>query len=73
MSKKVISKKNLEKKYFLMPSSRSLTKRKKQGAGSVSQRFESVDPNPNQNVTDPEHWKYNIMFYLYTSCCRVMY
>jgi len=26
------------------------------GAGSVSQRFGSEDPDPYQNVTDLEHW-----------------
>jgi hypothetical protein len=26
------------------------------GAGSISQRHGSVDPDPYQNVTDPQHW-----------------
>jgi hypothetical protein len=25
-------------------------------AGSVSQRYGSADPDPYQNVTDPQHW-----------------
>jgi hypothetical protein len=29
-------------------------------SGSVSQRYGSEDPDPNQNVTDPEHWKLKI-------------
>ncbi len=45
-------KKNLEK-HFLLP--RSLTKRAGSGVGSVSQRYGSEDPDPYQNVTDPEH------------------
>ncbi len=29
------------------------------GAGSISQRYGSGDPDPvpHQNVTDPQHWK----------------
>jgi hypothetical protein len=34
--------------------SRSLTKRP--GSGSVSQRYDSANLDPYQNVTDPEHW-----------------
>jgi hypothetical protein len=26
------------------------------GAVSISQRHGSVDPDPHQNVTDPQHW-----------------
>jgi hypothetical protein len=33
---------------------RSLTKRA--GSGSFSQRYGSADPDPSQNVMDPEHW-----------------
>ncbi len=29
---------------------------KKAGSGSVSQWYESADPDPYQNVTDPQHW-----------------
>jgi uncharacterized Zn-finger protein len=27
------------------------------GAGSVSQRYGSENPDPHKNVTDPQHWK----------------
>jgi hypothetical protein len=27
-------------------------------SGSISQRHGSADPDPNQNVMDPEHWPY---------------
>ncbi len=27
------------------------------GSGSISQRHGSVDPDPHQNVMDPQHWK----------------
>jgi hypothetical protein len=26
------------------------------GSGSISQRYGSEDPDPHQNVTDPQHW-----------------
>jgi hypothetical protein len=26
------------------------------GSGSISQRSGSEDPDPHQNVTDPQHW-----------------
>jgi hypothetical protein len=26
------------------------------GSGSISQRYGSVDPDPHQNITDPQHW-----------------
>ncbi len=26
------------------------------GSGSISQRYGSVDPDPHQIVTDPQHW-----------------
>ncbi len=42
---------NKQKIYFLLASWRSLKKR----AGSIRQRFGSRDPDPYQNVTDPEH------------------
>ncbi len=41
-----------KKKYFLLVSWRSLTKRA--GSGSFSQRHGSADPDPYQNVTDPD-------------------
>jgi hypothetical protein len=28
----------------------------KEGVGSISQRYGSGDPDPPQNVTDPQHW-----------------
>jgi hypothetical protein len=34
----------------------SLTKRAGSGDGSVGQRYGSEDPDPHQNVTDPEQW-----------------
>ncbi len=46
--------KYVEKKiFFFLASGRSLTKRA--GSGSVSQRYGSPDPDPYQNITDPEH------------------
>ncbi len=30
------------------------------GSGSISQRHGSADPDPHQNVMDPEHWIYMI-------------
>jgi hypothetical protein len=48
--------KNLEKKtYFLLAFWKSLTKRAGSGSGSVNQVNRSKDPDPYQNVTDPEH------------------
>ncbi len=34
----------------------------KKGVGSISQRYGSGDPDPQQNVTDPQHWKKNLFF-----------
>jgi hypothetical protein len=28
------------------------------GSGSISQRHGSADPDPHQNVMDPQHWSY---------------
>jgi hypothetical protein len=39
---------------FLLASWRSMTK--KTGSGSISQRHGSADPDPHQNVMDPEQW-----------------
>jgi hypothetical protein len=39
----------------------SLTKRA--GSGSVNQMYESKDPDPYQNVTDPEHCRFTIDIY----------
>ncbi len=42
---------------FFFPFLKSLKKRI--GSGSISQRYdESPDPDPHQNVTDPQHWFY---------------
>ncbi len=30
---------------------------KRAGSGSINQRHGSADPDPYQNVTDPQHWK----------------
>ncbi len=37
--------------------------RKRSGSGAVSQRLESEDPDPYQNVTDPEHWTYVFLYW----------
>ncbi len=29
---------------------------KTEGSGSISQRHGSADPDPHQNVMDPQHW-----------------
>jgi hypothetical protein len=55
----VPSKTNKQKKFFiffifLLASWRSMTKIA--GSGSISQRHGSADPDPHQNVMDPEHW-----------------
>ncbi len=33
-----------------------MTKIARSGSGSISQRYGSPDPDPHQNVMDPEHW-----------------
>ncbi len=38
-----------------MASLQSLKKGVGSGFGSISQRYGSADPDPNQNVTDPQH------------------
>jgi len=52
---KVISKNT---RLFFVRALRSLTKRTgpRDGSGSVSQRYGYTDPDPYQNVTDPNHW-----------------
>jgi hypothetical protein len=48
-------KKNFFKKIsFLLASWRSVMKIA--GSGSISQRHGSADPDPHQNVMDPQHW-----------------
>jgi hypothetical protein len=41
---------NYKKKYFTKTSLK-----KGVGSGSISQRYGSADPDPHQNVTDPQH------------------
>jgi hypothetical protein len=50
---KVSRKTFLLKLVFMLASCRSMTKIA--GSGSISQRHRSVDPDPHQNVMDPEH------------------
>jgi hypothetical protein len=45
--------KNMKKKIFFA-FLKSLKNRV--GSGSISQRYGSGDPDPHQNVTDPQHW-----------------
>jgi hypothetical protein len=52
---KVMSKKTLKKTYFLLASCPPRTKKAGSGSGSVSQWYGSADPDPYQNVTDPQH------------------
>jgi hypothetical protein len=56
---KRINIKTKRKKYFLLASWRSLTKRAGSSSGSVSHKYVSEDPDPHpdpyQNVMDPEH------------------
>ena len=49
-------KKYLNKNCFLIASLRSMTKKAGSGSGSICQRHGSLDPDPLQNVMDPEHW-----------------
>ncbi len=59
-SKSKKQKKSFEKIYFLLPFWRTHSKRAGSGAWSVSQRSVSEDPDPYQNVTDPE-WIHNVI------------
>ncbi len=43
-------------KFFVGILGRSMTKMAGSGSGSISQRHGSVDPDPPQNVMDPQHW-----------------
>ncbi len=58
-------KKKIEKNYFFA-SIKSLKKGVGSGvgSGSISQRYGSADPDPHQNVTDPQHWKIYSLFIL---------
>jgi hypothetical protein len=58
------------KKIIFFASLKSLKKGVGSGAGSrsISQRYWSKDPDPHQNVTDPQHWekgRENWRFWLY--------
>ena len=58
-------------KIFLLASWRSLTKRAGSRAVSVSQRYESQDPNPDphQNVTGREHcWRQSLIRIVVSHC-----
>jgi hypothetical protein len=63
---KRIKYKKVEKKNYYMSASCSLTERA--GSGSVNQRYGSEDPDshpdPYQYVTDPEHWKKPLHFFV---------
>ncbi len=52
-----------KKTCFLLESWKSLTKRAGSGSGSVTQWHGSADPDPNQNVTDPQHCIKTIKYY----------
>ncbi len=52
-----------KKTYFLLESWKSLTRRAGSGSGSVTQWHGSADPDPNQNVTDPQHCLKTIKYY----------
>ncbi len=53
-SKRHKQKNCVKKLVFLLASWRSMTKI--EGSGSISQRHVSPDPDPPQNVMDPQHW-----------------
>jgi hypothetical protein len=48
-------KKKSMKKIIFFASIKSLKKGVGSGSGPISQRYRSVDPDPQQNVTDPQH------------------
>jgi hypothetical protein len=54
-SKSNMQKNLLKKLVFLLASWRLMTKILGSGSGSISQRHGSADPDPHQNVMDPEH------------------
>ncbi len=51
---------------FLHPKSH-WRKESESGARSVSQRYGSADPDPHQNVTDPQHWLLHFKSFLLRS------
>jgi hypothetical protein len=50
------------KQKTLLPSRRSLTKIAGSEARFVIKRYASTDPDPCQNVTDPQHWFYCVIY-----------
>jgi hypothetical protein len=61
MCLRVSYKKKINEKIFLA-SLKSL--QKGVGSGSISQRHGTADPDPHQNVTDPQHWKKGDLLHL---------
>jgi hypothetical protein len=53
--------KKYEKNKFFA-SLKSLKKGVEYGSGSISQGYGSADPDLHQNVTDPQHLKYQLIF-----------
>jgi hypothetical protein len=47
-----------------------MTKIAGSGSGSISQRHGSEEPDPHQNVMDPEHWFVGLSFF---PVCGVVY
>jgi hypothetical protein len=45
------------KKIIFFASFKFLKKVVGSGSGSISQKFGSPDPDPHQNVRDPQHWR----------------
>jgi hypothetical protein len=47
----------------------------KKGVGSISQRYGSGDPDPHQNVTDPQHCKkvFQLIELIYEQGIRVLF
>ncbi len=44
---------------------------KKEGSGSISQRHGSADPDPHQNVIDPQHWFLPVLVFLHPTVVQV--
>jgi hypothetical protein len=66
---KVISKEQLRENFFLLATCLPLTKKAESGFGSVSQWYGSADPDPYQNVTDPQRCSYpNISLFSNVLC-----
>jgi hypothetical protein len=43
-----------------------------EGSGSISQRHGSADPDPHQNIMDPQHWFLHIIHVPGTESCTVV-